>query len=528
MIKNETNKKIISAQIWNIKDNFSPDKYALNQILNVEEIKPKEYEKYESTIKNYSKYENIYWCLSNFMNDLNENEKEINNYYEKFYESTYKADKEHIKSFINKNSIDFDPNSADYYVFKIYINVLLFYSLEKIKDDNKNIRFDKWNKFMKMYFKLNNQLINLKNEITFHQKIRILSSFVNNYFEKNEDFDGVPCKFFYINKKTIDRQNSYYLALEFNKNIINNLTENSALTKGYIQMDSNILKNYLLETIENTYTFSNEPLELMKYHLIMNYDNFIFINSKKPKIKYKVNAEQDRSNRITYINELCLFNTDSSEYFTGKNKAFPISIEFFHEKDSHSKKDFKNLEIDSPIICYIEETIIRDKPEDGKFIESLIGDINFIKNLKDHENNLGELMEVKYFIDNNFNKLHEKYKEIMNSKVDQKDIIVVNKNDNDLIINDAEQMSIKNKKINKEFHEVNEIISNEKKLETLEDFENEYLVKDLFVYPDSLPIHQYKIGEKPKPLSEGEKAYLNKYKDILEEAKTEHLKKNKK
>ena len=89
-------------------------------------------------------------------------------------------------------------------------------------------------------------------------------------------------------------------------------------------------------------------------------------------------------------------------------------------------------------------------------------------------------------------------------------------------------MSIKNKKINKEFHEVNEIISNEKKLETLEDFENEYLVKDLFVYPDSLPIHQYKIGEKPKPLSEGEKAYLNKYKDILEEAKTEHLKKNKK
>ena len=77
MIKNETNKKIISAQIWNIKDNFSPDKYALNQVLNVEEIKPKEYEKYESTIKNYSKYENIYWCLSNFMNDLNENEKEI-------------------------------------------------------------------------------------------------------------------------------------------------------------------------------------------------------------------------------------------------------------------------------------------------------------------------------------------------------------------------------------------------------------------------------------------------------------------
>ena len=521
MIKKETNKKIISAQIWNIKDNFSSDKYVMNQILNVEEIKPKEYENYGSMIKNYSKYENIYSYLSTFMNNLNENEKEINKYYEEFYESIYKVDKKKIESFINKDNIDFDPNSADYYVFKIYLNILLFYSLEKIKDENKKIRFDKWNKFIKLYFNLNNQLIDLKNEITFHQKIRILSSYANNYLGKDKDFERIPCRFFYINKKIIDRQNSYYLALEFNKNIINNLTENSALTKGYNQIDSNILKNYLLEKIENTYTFSNEPLELMKYHLIMNYDNFIFINNKKPKINDKFNAEQDRSNRITYINELCLFNAESSEYFTGKNTALPIFMEFFHEKDSHSKKYFKNLKINSPTVYYTDETHIRDEPKDGKFIQSLIGDENFIKNLKDHENNLGELMEVKYFIDNNFNKLHEKYKEIMSSKVIKKDKKVINKNIKDLIINNEEQVPINNKKINK----VNKKISKEKKLETLEDFENEYLVKGIFVYPDSLPIHQHKIGEQPKPLSPGEKAYLDKYKDIFEEAEKEHLKK---
>ena len=64
----------------------------------------------------------------------------------------------------------------------------------------------------------------------------------------------------------------------------------------------------------------------------------------------------------------------------------------------------------------------------------MIGDIKFIKNLEESENDLGELMEIKYFIDMDFNKLHEKYKEIMNSKnTEQIDKKFENKNNLDIM-----------------------------------------------------------------------------------------------
>ena len=360
------------------------------------------------------------------------------------------------------------------------------------------------------------RLIELGKEISYHQKIRIISSFVSNYFE--EENDGYISKLFYIRDKDVARDNSYFLAFEFNKKVINNLTEESALTTGYIQINSYILNNYFLEESEKSYTFSNEPIPLMKYHLLMNYDNFIFINSKKPNKYFKINAEQDNLNRITFINELCLFGTNSSEHLTGKNYALPISIEFFHEKDSHSKKGFKNLRIESPLICYCNKKIIkRDEPEDGKFIESLIGDITFIKTLKESENRLGELMKIEYFIEKDFIKLHEKYNDIIkDSKIISK---TKKKNESDLInLNNNEKISIKNHLENKP----KETLS-ERKLETLQDYESAFLSNGIFVYPDSLPIHEYEIGEKPKPLSKGEQEYMNKYRPYFEEAKRTHL-----
>ena len=514
-IKNETKQQIISSQIWYIKESFEQQEYVINQILDIEEAKPKEYLNYKLKIKDYYKYGNLLSDFKNFRDNWFGKEKEINEYYKKFYENVYKSDEEEINSFINENNIDFDCDSADYSVLKIYINILLFHSLKKIENKNKFKNINKWYNFINIYFKLIDILAELNNEITPHQIIRILSSFVNYYFEPNEDFEGNPCKFLYLKGKDINSENSYLLALEFNKKVINNLTERSALTKGYIQIDSYILKNYSLQNFEKSYTFSNEPIVLMKYHLLINYEYFLFISCKKPTRKYKINVEQDPSNRITFINEQKLFNSGLSEYYNGKNKAFPISIEYFHEKISNSKKYFKNFETDSPVVYYINKTIIKDEPKEGKIIESLIGDIKFIKNLEESENDLGELMEIKYFIDEDFNNLYEKYKEIMNSKnPEQLDKKIENKNN----LDNNEKIEITNKN-----DENNGIILSGKKLETLEDFENAYLVRGYFVYPDSLPIHEYAIGEEPKKLSKGEQDYLDKYRPIFEEAKRAHL-----
>ena len=183
-------------------------------------------------------------------------------------------------------------------------------------------------------------------------------------------------------------------------------------------------------------------------------------------------------------------------------------MEYFHEKDSHSKKSFKNLYIKSPLLCFKDSKIdILEEPEDGRFIESIIGSKELISDLKNPDNNLGELMNVDYFIKDNFNDLLSKYNELMNR----------NSASNDSSLNipvDADKIKLpKTQKKEKK---------KESELVTLEDFEEYYLFKGNFIYPDSLPFHHYFYGEKPPIISEGEKQYLKKYESVIKRAKKAH------
>jgi hypothetical protein len=84
-----------------------------------------------------------------------------------------------------------------------------------------------------------------------------------------------------------------------------------------------------------------------------------------------------------------MFENPFSEKLYGYNNALPISMEFFHVKDSHIKKQFKNLKIESPLHCYkYNRNDVLEESEDGRFIES-IGYKDFISCLKNYRNNLG-------------------------------------------------------------------------------------------------------------------------------------------
>jgi len=131
-----------------------------------------------------------------------------------------------------------------------------------------------------------------KKKLTYYQKIRIINSFLYFYFL------GAICDLLIIDE--LAENSSYKLAYNFNINIIKNLTEKSALTQGFLQLDSFILKNYFLNEV--TYSLYNKPLVLMKSHLLLNYENFIFIISMLPQEKYGSKALQDESNRLTIIN----------------------------------------------------------------------------------------------------------------------------------------------------------------------------------------------------------------------------------
>jgi hypothetical protein len=69
----------------------------------------------------------------------------------------------------------------------------------------------------------------------------------------------------------------YCLADEFNLGEINNINEFIRLFMGYFQLDSCILFNYQLKY--NSYSFSIEPLSMVKYHLKSNYEGFQFLGS---------------------------------------------------------------------------------------------------------------------------------------------------------------------------------------------------------------------------------------------------------
>ena len=230
----------------------------------------------------------------------------------------------------------------------------------------------------------------------------------------------------------------------------------------------------------------------MKKHLLSNYENIVYIIYENPIGQLDRKASQDKKNKITLINEKTLFNINNSESLSGNDYALPISIEFFHEKDSYSKRNLKNFYAD-----YKDDKIdILSKQEDDGFIESLIGEKNFILALKNPQNKLGDLMKEEYFIGENFDHLYNKYRELMKN------------NKNNCKFSDRDKKEEKKKNIDN--------------LVTLEDYENAYLFNGNFIYPDSLPFHHHYYGEEPEPLSDGEKAYLEKYKTIIEKAKKLH------
>ena len=511
-IKEKTKKENISSQIWFTasKEKNNKIKYYLTQILDVDEAKPRNYYVYDFKGKGFEIFEDFLFDMLDYK-DIWKNEKvKIYEYFDNFTKKvkTIEKDLELLKDKVN---IEYDPNSADYYVYKIYAGLSLFQTFAKIKENNNN-NFDntllEWKLFLNYYSSLLDIINDSNNGFTEHQKMRIISSYIRNYFASYEE-TRFPCKFWYANSELNSPSNSYLLALNFNKNIIQNLKENSALTIGYLQLDSYILTNYFIEDKMNSYSLSNEPLILMKYHLLINYDNFLFIYSESSS---GANANQDNKNRVTSINERCLFDSNRSEYFSGNDCGLVISIEFFHEKDSHSKKSLKNPKIKSPIVCYKNDicgSILLKESEDGRFLESLIGERDFIKALKDPKNKLGELMKLEFFIDKNFEKLHQKFNEIMN------------KNKSKIIIepeqNIEEESDSKNNEI--KFNESNK----KTELVTLEDYERSFLKNGLFIYPDSLPYHECSIDEVPEPLPKGEIEFLNKYKKEIERGKKAHI-----
>ena len=106
-------------------------------------------------------------------------------------------------------------------------------------------------------------------------------------------------------------------------------------------------------------------------------------------------------------------------------------------------------------------------------------------------------MMAIYFTSENFERLKNKYNEIINPKTK-------NISGNKIIESDGLDGS-KKKKIN----------IKDEELKTLKDFEDYYLENNEFIYPDSIPYQGHRLGDTCK-MSQAEKEYREKYKDQIQ------------
>ena len=174
--------------------------------------------------------------------------------------------------------------------------------------------------------------------------------------------------------------NSYRLAINYNKKMINNLDENSKLFIPFLQLDSFILYNYLINS--NSYTLSLEPLIITKKHLLSSYEDFFFTCRQKANDNFITLAFQCVKNDITTINEHKVFPDEvfDTKNLNGKNYAIPIIIELLHERNGHSKKSKREQ---TPLYFYKKKKLLRPVRMNKKIIKKKVKQVVLLNILLD-------------------------------------------------------------------------------------------------------------------------------------------------
>lgn len=178
--------------------------------------------------------------------------------------------------------------------------------------------------------------------------------------------------------------------------------------------------------IESAYTISMISTEIIKKHLKKTMKPYALIYHKNSKRDFLASVNKD--NCIICFNEEEIFKKIPGEYLYCNNYmtqrkddfAFILNLLFLHENSSHNKEKIINLKVNSPLIYLNDEykcslNIIDNNIEEGEagyFTESFIGGRNILLGLLNCENKLGELLDVKYFIQDNFDELIEKYEKL--------------------------------------------------------------------------------------------------------------------
>ena len=484
-----------------------------NKLLGVYDIDEiNNYNNLEKIIYKQNDEYKIFYNFFKIMNNKNINIEKRNNYL-KSLEKYKNNDK--IEQLVK--NVDYDFSYISYENYITYINICLFYYYNKTQ---------KKEGLLKEFEEKFNLLID--SNLSYYDRIRILRFTCKEYFRISDEKRVIHL----ILLDRLLEDNSYKIAINFNKKMINELEENSQLYIPFIQLDSYILYNYQKESY--SFTLSLEPLIITKRLLLSSYDDFIFTYKEKSKDNQLTLAFQCIKNDVTAINEYSLFplndNCDSKE-LCGNDTAVPIAVNLLHEKNGHSKKDKKNKRNLIPLDFYKEKDISKInknyqkkddlkgivKGEAGHLVDSFISykNNNFtLELIKNHS--FGNIINnVKLFTSNSFEALDNEIKNKNQKKKFSFSGLFTNENINkNEILNEPEKTHNNDEKEKEE---------KEPPKESLEYYEKYYLFPGkIFVYPYSIPMDYSTSDNEEKEISIGRKRYIEKYKNAIIKGRKRH------
>ena len=298
--------------------------------------------------------------------------------------------------------------------FKTRIGIIISYYLFKSPESEKNDNFENIKSVLSSIYRH-------KNNLTLLQFLRLFKFIIRKLLEDYEKY-----RICYISE--LNELSPYLAAYNFNIDEINKINEKSRLFMGYLQIDSYILNNYLIGNAKS-YSLSIEPLFIVKNHLLQSYEGFFLIeNSDKEHYSKSIIDE-----KITIINIKKIFrysniinNNDLDKIEKPnilRNHSFSLSMEFRYVNNSFPIKNHNNRNITSPIYYFDKNDIKKISGENGKLIEALIDENKeMILSLKE-DIIYGDLLNVNYFIENDFKELKENFKKIKEKYDKQKNEI---------------------------------------------------------------------------------------------------------
>lgn len=281
---------------------------------------------------------------------------------------------------------------------------------------------------IKDYINLYEKLIT-KNNISYVEKSMILVGFVLRVFEDEINF-SCPKLFFY---EDLDDNNPYKVAYNFQFNLIKNISEESCLFQPFLFLDSFIMdchygqSFYFIKTsFKSAYSISMLSIESIKDHLKKSIKNYFFVLEKQGIAnKRKYYASVQKCNRLITYNENILlqdskfskiYELDEEDIFYNpkiiNNFAFILNLENLHENFSHNKENLLNIK-ESPTLFFNRDLNISymfhydtdEFGEAGKLVEDFICGKNLIDYIKKTKYEMGDFLDIKYFIDKDFNNL---------------------------------------------------------------------------------------------------------------------------